>query len=76
MAISLKIDGTERVSYVAPKSLHITKYGSGNNVCSFTLHTTATDFIPAEGEEVLIYDDAALVYGGLIKAFFIYAVNC
>ena len=67
MATILTIAGVDRTYMIAPKSLKVTKQGAGVNNLGVRLNATAADFIPKSGMEVVVYEDAAIRMGGIIK---------
>lgn len=70
MAILINIDGVDRTRKIEANSIRIDNILTARrDTCKFSILTNAGDtYIPNMGEEVVVYDGATKIFGGIITA--------
>ena len=68
MSVVIKIEGITLASNkLAKNSISIREDSQGRKSIGLSLYYTAIEVLPTEGQDIQVYEDTTLLFGGIIK---------
>ena len=70
MALEVKVIGTDRAEYVTKDSIRITNRSDNQVSLSISFNCKSNTWVPLAGQDIKVYDNSAILFGGTIDAVF------